>query len=151
MSCKDEGLFLGGFRFDVGDWTSLQVGDLLDFVELSFIWSGLTTRPDPAPPENGVVVVFLRVRGKTIATPCISFSPIIVKSLQLRGRRQIAESRKYCLVHVIIFLWRVFSLFFLFLIGWEFGFIPYTLSLAYCTTYIFIYIYLYIYFFWKFS
>ena len=28
---------------------------------------------------------------------------LIVKSLQLRGRRQIAESRKYCLVHVIIF------------------------------------------------
>ena len=27
----------------------------------------------------------------------------IVKSLQLRGRRQIAEPRKYCLVHVIVF------------------------------------------------
>ena len=35
-------------------------------------------------------------------------SLIIVISLQLRGRRQIAEPRKYCLVHVIVFLWRVF-------------------------------------------
>ena len=35
-------------------------------------------------------------------------------SLQLRGRRQIAEPRKYCLVRVIVFffLWRVFSLIF---------------------------------------
>ena len=39
-------------------------------------------------------------------------SLIIVISLQLRGRRQIAEPRKYCLVHVIVFLWRVFSLIF---------------------------------------
>ena len=28
----------------------------------------------------------------------------IVKSMQLRGRRQIAEPRKYCLVRVIVFL-----------------------------------------------
>ena len=35
-----------------------------------------------------------------------------MKSLQLHGRRQIAEPRKYCLVRVIVFLWRVFSLFF---------------------------------------
>ena len=60
------------------------------------------------------------------------FSLIIVKSLQLRGRRQIAEPRKYCLVRVIVFLWRVFSLFFffffffLFLAGWEFKLIPYS-------------------------
>ena len=53
-----------------------------------------------------------------VAAICI-FSLIIVKSLQLRGRKQIAESRKYCLVRVIVFLWRVFSLF-LFLTGWEF-------------------------------
>ena len=33
-------------------------------------------------------------------------------SLQLRGRRQIAEPRKYYLVRVIVILWRVFSLFF---------------------------------------
>ena len=39
-------------------------------------------------------------------------SLIIVISLQLRGRRQIAEPHKYCIVHVIVFLWRVFSLFF---------------------------------------
>ena len=43
------------------------------------------------------------------------------ESLQLRGRRQIAEPRKYCLVRVIVFLWRVFSLFVLFLTGWNFG------------------------------
>ena len=35
---------------------------------------------------------------------CIIVSPyFIVKSLQLRGRRQIAEPRKYCLVRVIVF------------------------------------------------
>ena len=47
---------------------------------------------------------------------CTIVSPyFIVKPLQLRGRRQIVEPRKYCLVHVIDFLWRVFSLFVLFL------------------------------------
>ena len=49
-------------------------------------------------------------------------SLIIVKSLQLHGRRQIAEPHKYCLVHVIVCLWRVFSLFVLFLTGWDFQF-----------------------------
>ena len=44
----------------------------------------------------------------------------IVKSLQLSGRRQIAEPRKYCLVRVIVFFLRVFSLFVLFLTGWDF-------------------------------
>ena len=39
-------------------------------------------------------------------------SLIIVISLQLRGCRQIAEPRKYCLVRVIVFLWHVFSLIF---------------------------------------
>ena len=56
---------------------------------------------------------------------CI-FSLIIVKSLQFRGHRQIAESRKYCLVYVIIFLWRVFSLFFCFSQVKNFVLIPYT-------------------------
>ena len=37
---------------------------------------------------------------------------IIVKSLQLRRRRQIAESRKYCLVRVIVFFGVCFSIFF---------------------------------------
>ena len=36
--------------------------------------------------------------------PNLYFSLIIVKSLQLRGRRQIAKLRKYCLVHEIVFL-----------------------------------------------
>ena len=49
-----------------------------------------------------------------------------MKSLQLRGRRQIAEPRKYCLVRVIVFLWRVFF-FVLFLTCWEFGLFPYTI------------------------
>ena len=49
----------------------------------------------------------------------LHFSLIIVKSLQLCGRRQIAEPRKYYLVLVIVFLWRVFSLF-LFLTCWKF-------------------------------
>ena len=35
---------------------------------------------------------------------CTIVSPyFIVKSLQLRGRRQIAEPRKYCLARVIVF------------------------------------------------
>ena len=50
-----------------------------------------------------------------------------MKSLQLRGRRQIAEPRKYCLVRVIVFLWLVFFFFVLFLTGWEFGLFPYTI------------------------
>ena len=41
---------------------------------------------------------FLRVFLCTIV-----FSLIIVKSLQLRERRQIAEPRKYCFVRVIVF------------------------------------------------
>ena len=54
---------------------------------------------------------FLRLFLCTIVS-----SYFIVKSLQL-----IAEPRKYCLVCVIVFLWRVFSLFVLFLTGWDFG------------------------------
>ena len=49
----------------------------------------------------------------------IVFSLIIVKSLQLRGHRQIAEPRKYCLVRVIVFF-SVCFLYFLFLTSWEF-------------------------------
>ena len=41
---------------------------------------------------------FLRVFLCTIISPYF-----IVKSLQLRGRRQIAEPHKYCLVRVIVF------------------------------------------------
>ena len=52
------------------------------------------------------------IERKIVAASCTLYSSlIIVKSLQLRGRRQIAEPRKYCLVRVIVFLWRVFSLF----------------------------------------
>ena len=60
-----------------------------------------------------MVVVFL-YKEKNIIVECCTlyYSLIIVISLQLRGCRQIAEPRKYCLVHVIVFLWRVFSLYF---------------------------------------
>ena len=67
----------------------------------------------------------LHVREKKIiAASCTLYSLIIVKSLQLRGRRQIAEPRKYCLVRVIVFFGVCF-LYFLFFTGWEFGLIPY--------------------------
>ena len=49
------------------------------------------------------------------------FFMIIVKSLQLHGRRQIAESCKYCLVRMIVIFGMCFLYFsFLFLTGWEF-------------------------------
>ena len=55
-----------------------------------------------------------RLKHYTVAL--VFFSLIIVKSLQLRGRRQIAEPRKYCLVRVIVFsLACVFSIFYLFI------------------------------------
>ena len=44
----------------------------------------------------------------------------IVKSLQLRGRMQIAESRKYCLMRVIVFFGVCFLYLFSFLTGWDF-------------------------------
>ena len=60
-----------------------------------------------------VVLPCFRVRENIVAASCTLYSSlIIVKSLQLCGCRQIAEPRKYCLVCVIVFLWRVFSLFF---------------------------------------
>ena len=46
---------------------------------------------------------FLRVFLCTIVSPYF-----IVKSLQLHGRRQIAEPRKYCLVCVIVFFYVCF-------------------------------------------
>ena len=48
---------------------------------------------------------FLRVFVCTIVSPYF-----IVKSLQLRERRQIAEPRKYCLVCVIVFFGICFSI-----------------------------------------
>ena len=57
------------------------------------------------------------------------FSLIIVKSLQFCERRQIAEPRKYCLVCVIVFLWPVFSLFFVSQRFENFKLIPYTIWL----------------------
>ena len=46
----------------------------------------------------------LKVRENIVAESCIMYSSlIIVKSLQLRGRRQIAEPRKYCLMRNFFF------------------------------------------------
>ena len=48
---------------------------------------------------------FFCVRRKTVGVTFTLYSSlIIVKSLQLRGRRKIAKPRKYCLVRVIVFL-----------------------------------------------
>ena len=55
----------------------------------------------------------LSERNIVAATCTLYSSMIIVKSLQLNGRRQIAEPRKYCLVRVIIFFGVCFSLFFI--------------------------------------
>ena len=56
---------------------------------------------------------------KNLVAALLYFSLIIVKSLQLCGRKQIAESRKYCFVHVIVFFGMCF-LYFFFLTGWDF-------------------------------
>ena len=48
----------------------------------------------------GVVVFSAREKD---CSHTFYFSLIIVKSLQLRGRRKIAKPRKYCLVRVIVF------------------------------------------------
>ena len=53
-------------------------------------------------------------RRKTVAAFLYFFSLIIVKSLQLRGCRQIAEPRKYCLVCVIVLFSVCFLYFFFF-------------------------------------
>jgi len=64
------------------------------------------------------IVLMIRVswcsfwKREKLCCRTLYFSLIIVKSLQFRGRRQIAESRKCCLVRVIIFLWHVFFLYF---------------------------------------
>ena len=59
-----------------------------------------------------VVVFFLEREKKNTIAALLYSSLIIVKSLQLRGHRQIAEPRKYCLVHVIVFFGVCFFYFF---------------------------------------
>ena len=62
----------------------------------------------------GVVAMFFILSNNCSRTLVFSSSLIIVKFLQLRGRRQIAEPRKYCLVRVIVFFFSlafVFSIF----------------------------------------
>ena len=62
-----------------------------------------------------MVAVFVREK-KNVAALC-TFFLIIVKSLQLRGRKQIVEPRKYCFVRVIVFfLACVFSFLFYFIL-----------------------------------
>ena len=122
MSCRDEGLFFWRIAVDIGDWTSLQMGEMLGFVEPNFVWSSLTTWPDPNNVAWFLMGDLLRrflvlsclMREKKHCSRTLYSSLIIVKFLQLCGYRQIAEPYKYCLVHVIVFLWRVFSLFFCF-------------------------------------
>ena len=58
----------------------------------------------------GVVAMFLR--EKKDYSPTLYSSLIIVKSLQFRGRRKIAEPRKYCLMRVIVFFGVCFLYFF---------------------------------------
>ena len=78
----------------------------------------LVAHCDSCAHDIETIVLVIRVsccsilgeKNYTIAL-CI-FSLIIMKSLQLRGRRKIAEPRKYCFMNVIIiFFGRVFSLF----------------------------------------
>ena len=57
--------------------------------------------------RGGVAVFF---ESENICSRTLYFSLIIVKSLQLRGRRQIAKLRKYYLVCVIVF----FGMYFLY-------------------------------------
>ena len=121
----------------------------MGFVEPSCVWSGW--RPDPTQiilrlffthcescaqdVEN--VTFFIRVcycqflierTNYTVALCIFPWNPceILVKSLQLCGRRQIAKPRKYCLMYVIVFLWRVFSLFCFSQVG-NFRLIPYSI------------------------
>ena len=60
----------------------------------------------------------LSVRRKIGAALCtfyfLVFFFIIMKSLQLRGHKQISESHKYCLVRVIVFFGVYFFYFFCF-------------------------------------
>ena len=58
-----------------------------------------STKPNSLVLPQPTGPCFLRAFSCTIVSPYF-----IVKSLQLRGRKQIAEPRKYCLVRVIVFL-----------------------------------------------
>ena len=69
----------------------------------------------------GVVAVFFIVRNNCSRTLVFSSSLIIVKSLQLRGCRQIAEPLNTVLCFWLFFFDVCFLYFFLFLTGWEFG------------------------------
>ena len=55
---------------------------------------------------------FLEREKKNIVAALLYSSLIIVKSLQLRGHRQIAEPHKYCPVRVIVFFGVCFFYFF---------------------------------------
>ena len=70
-----------------------------------------------------VVVIF--EREEKLYCCNLYFFLIIVKFLQFRERRQITELHKYCLLHVIVFLWHVFSLFVYFSQVGNFALIPF--------------------------
>ena len=72
--------------------------------------------------DQGLVVVVFEIEKK-LYYHTLYISLIIMKSLQLHEHRQIAEPRKYCLMHMIFFFFggRILSLFFFFfLTDWKF-------------------------------
>ena len=86
-----------------------------DFLRLS-LWSGVVTHCESYVQDIKTVVLKIRVlmlflKEKTVLPHFVFFSLRIVKSLQLRGRRQIAEPRKYYLVCDYFSLVYIFSLF----------------------------------------
>ena len=87
----------------VSKWCNI-FGPIQPIVELPFVIRVF---------QCGVVAVLYIERKYCSRFGSILYSSlIIVISLQLHGCRQIVEPRKYCLVCVIVFLWRMFSQFF---------------------------------------
>ena len=99
---------------------------MLGFVEPSYVLTRLATRPGPTNVAWRLMGEKLRLSPwrpkpeRNCNRRTLYFSLILVKSLQLRGRRQIAEPRKSCLVRVIVFLALCF-LYLSFLTGSKFG------------------------------
>ena len=98
-----------------------------DFLRLS-LWSGGLGRQAQAGCRKRSFVIRVcccHVFERNTALPRFVFSLITVKSLQLHGRRQIAEPHKYCLMRVIFFFGVCFLYFFCFSQVRNFVFIPY--------------------------
>ena len=124
------------FFIQPSDWDQ-QFGDATRIILHGFLMEDLLRLVGPVQPiveppfiirvfQCGVVAVLYIERKYCSRYGCNLYSfLIIVISLQLYGRRQIVEPRKYCLVRVIFFFFGMCFLYFLFLTGWEFGLIPY--------------------------